>query len=258
MRLRSARSRDGPHGVHRALGKPAAARRPTARPTTAESNRSGIRRSAPIPAACHRRSTRADTIRRPMAVRARCASRAASPRYRSARAVVAARFAERREAVSTECRKKPSHVLSPRPAGADAVHAVVPVAAAEQRQAVRARRSMPLSIARMQCSKSVPPVGRHARLPVGLVHVWREQRRLEERHAARRERRRRRSCDIIGDDVGQPEQIVGAARPQPAAARLVPPVLDVAFDELAAGGPEQMCALARSGRASSSAMTSCS
>ena len=34
--------------------------------------------------------------------------------------------------------KKPSHVLSPRPFVADAVHAVVPVADADQRQAVRA------------------------------------------------------------------------------------------------------------------------
>ena len=59
----------------------------------------------------------------------------------------------------------------------------------------------PLSIARTQCSNSVPSSRGHARLAVGLVLVGRERRRLEERHAlvehagvagrARRTRRRR-------------------------------------------------------------------
>ena len=58
---------------------------------------------------------------------------------------------------------------------------------------------------------------------------------------ARRARRCRRSCATYSaDDERQPQQIVGAARAQAAAARLVPPVLHVAFDELPAGGAQQM------------------
>ena len=43
-----------------------------------------------------------------------------------------------------------------------------------------------------------------------------------------------------GDDVRQPEQIVGTAGAQPAAGRFVPPVLHVAFDELTARRAEQV------------------
>ena len=56
----------------------AAAPRRTAPPTTARSNRCGTRRSAPIRAACRRRSSRAGTTRRPTPVRAAPARRRAS------------------------------------------------------------------------------------------------------------------------------------------------------------------------------------
>ena len=58
-------------------------------------------------------------------------------------------------------------------------------------------------------------------------------------------------------DERQPQQIVRASRSQSLAAGLVPPVLDVAFAELTAGGAQDV--LAREVRARpSSAMTSCS
>src|SRR4029077_508211 len=44
----------------------------------------------------------------------------------------------------------------------------------------------------------------------------------------------------LGDHVGEPEEIVGAARAQTSAARLVPPVLNVAFHELAASGSKDV------------------
>jgi hypothetical protein len=46
--------------------------------------------------------------------------------------------------------------------------------------------------------------------------------------------------DVFGDHEGQPEEIVGAQRAQTAATRFVPPVLNVALDELTPGGAEQM------------------
>ena len=39
--------------------------------------------------------------------------------------------------------------------------------------------------------------------------------------------------DVVGDDVGEPSHIVGAARADAQAGFGVPPVLDVAFGELA-------------------------
>ena len=47
---------------------------------------------------------------------------------------------------------------------------------------------------------------------------------------------------VVRHRIGQPQQIVRAARSQAAAARLVPPVLHVAFDELPSRGAEQMLA----------------
>ena len=47
---------------------------------------------------------------------------------------------------------------------------------------------------------------------------------------------------VLGDHERQPQQIVGAAAAQAAAGRLVPPVLHVAFDELPAGGAQQVLA----------------
>ena len=121
----------------------------------------------------------------------------------------------------------------------DAVHAVVPVAAADERQAVGAGGEA-LVDRPDAVFEERPVLGGHARLAVRLVRVRRQQRRLEERRALVQHADVAGRADVLRDDVGQPQQIVGAARPQAAAARLVPPVLDVAFDELPAGGAEQM------------------
>ena len=51
---------------------------------------------------------------------------------------------------------------------------------------------------------------------------------------------------VLGGDMRQPEQVVGTAGAKPATGRLVPPVLDVAFDELSSRGSKQM--VAREGR----------
>jgi hypothetical protein len=64
--------------------------------------------------------------------------------------------------------------------------------------------------------------------------------RLEEGHPLVQDLVIPARADILGHDVRQPQQIVGAAGAEPAARRLVPPVLHVAFDELPAGGPQQV------------------
>ena len=51
-----------------------------------------------------------------------------------------------------------------------------------------------------------------------------------------------RDVDVAGDDVGQPEQVVGDPRAHAAPAGRVPPVLDVALDELPGRGAQQVLA----------------
>ena len=79
--------------------------------------------------------------RQPCAASCQRAARASSPRCSAIGA---------KRATSSH-RNQPSHTDSPRPFVADAVHAVVPVAGAHQRQAVRADARL-RSIARAQCS----------------------------------------------------------------------------------------------------------
>ena len=121
----------------------------------------------------------------------------------------------------------------------DAVHAVVPIAAADEREAVGAGGEALVDRPDAMLEER-PVLGGHARLAVRLLRVRREKRRLQKRHALVQHADVAGRADILRHHVGQPQQIVRAARTQAAAARLVPPVLDVAFDELPAGGPEQM------------------
>ena len=59
--------------------------------------------------------------------------------------------------------------------------------------------------------------------------------------------------DVLQRRVQQPEPVVGEARAHALAARLVPPVLDVAFDELPRGGVEEVLARDVAAAASTSA-----
>ena len=97
-------------------------------------------------------------------------------------------------------------------------------------------------MARRQCSKSGRVFGGDPGLAVGLLGVGREQRSLQERNRLVEHARVARRLDVVRHRVGQPQEVVGAARAGAAAARLVPPVLDVAFEELAPGRSQQVLA----------------
>ena len=71
---------------------------------------------------------------------------------------------------------------------------------------------MPVSIARTQCSKSVPSSADTRGRPYASCSSARERRRLQERHALVEHAGVAGRADVLGDDVRQPEQIVGAAR----------------------------------------------
>ena len=49
-----------------------------------------------------------------------------------------------------------------------------------------------------------------------------------------------RRLEVLGDGVGQPDRVIGDPGAHSPAGRGMPPVLHVAFHELAAGGPEEM------------------
>ena len=124
---------------HRLDGARRIGRRPRSRPRIGRWNRCGIPRWSPSPAACRRRSSRGDTTRRPSPRgRARARSASACAVQAAARAV-----SPRAAAIGTNARQggvqepaQPDALALARLA--DAVHAVVPVAGADQRQAVRA------------------------------------------------------------------------------------------------------------------------
>jgi len=81
---------------------------------------------------------------------------------------------------------------------------------------------------------------RYAGLTVRLVLIRREHRRVQKRHPLVEDPGVSGGAHVFGHHERQPQQIVGAARTQAASARLVPPVLHVALDELPPGGAQQM------------------
>ena len=156
-------------GVHRALGEALRARRPTAPPRTARSSRSGTRRSAPSRAACRRRSSRAGTTRRPRPARAVDARRARLVAVARRRARASPRASHSgansvEHACGGRSRARCSRRGPPRPTRfMPSFQSPLPISGRPCAPAVR-----PLSIARTQCSKSVPSSRGHARLAVGL------------------------------------------------------------------------------------------
>ena len=124
------------------------------------------------------------------------------------------------------------------------VHAVVPVAAAEERQAVlpAGARAVHRAAAMIEHRAGLGP---DLRLVVRLDRVRGERRSDEERHHFMQQRLVARLTHVFGDRERQPQQVVGTPRAQAPARGLVPPVLHVPFDELPAGGPQQVRACDR-------------
>ena len=233
MRARSGRR---PWRVRRSAAEP----RPRARPTTARSNRSCIRRSAPSRAPCRRRNSRGDTTRRPsqlelrgepprlgpVARRARGSSaRSHSGAKSSARCAGRTRARCSRRVPPVPTRFMPSFQSHEPKSGSPCAPAVVP-----------------RSIARTQCSNNVPSsadtLGQSVRLAVRRLRAAAPS----ERHALVEHAGIARRADVLGNDVRQPQQIVGAASTEAPAGRLVPPVLDVALHELPPRGAKDVLA----------------
>ena len=125
---------------------------------------------------------------------------------------------------------------------ADAVHAVVPIARAHERQPMPAHRKT-----------RDPARARNART------AWRGfseivgRKKLSVSPAAKTGPSRKGmdssstslswvASTILGDGIGQPSAVIGYSRAHPLARMRQPPMLNIAFDELSGGGPQKMLA----------------
>ena len=122
---------------------------------------------------------------------------------------------------------------------ADTIHPIVPVARTDQRQAVRAVLHRAIDGPDRMLEQRRLLVGDRWEV-VDFRLAGLERRRFEERHDFVQHRCIAGPPDIDGDGIREPQPIVGASRPCAAPARRMPPVLHVAFNELAGGGTKQV------------------
>src|SRR4029453_7424029 len=119
----------------------------------------------------------------------------------------------------------------PLTAGAHLVHPVVPITRTYQRQAVNSDRQAVIERARTMLEERAS-VGGGARLEVRPALSNLELRSFEEGDDLVEDGAITGDLEIAGDDVRQPEHVIGDARSDAAAAGRVPPVLDVALLEM--------------------------
>ena len=118
---------------------------------------------------------------------------------------------------------------------ADAVHAIVPVAGADQRQAMRAGGKTEVEAARAVLEKRCRFVGLVGQ-EVEIVLAGANSGAVDERHLLVEDRGVTGGLYIVRCDRGEPRPVIGDARAHTLAGRRKPPMLDVALDELPAGG----------------------
>ena len=229
------------HGAPRARG---IGRTAIAPPRIARGNRSALPCWRASRAASRRRRSRADTIRRPsMSVRQRATAPPARARHARRLPESFARHSRANESRTAQ-RNQASQTLSPRPSMPTrfipSFQSPVPISGRPCGPRFQAR-----SMARRQWSHSGAVGGR--RLEGTNIRSC-----SPSASAGLRERKRLvQNGRVAGDfhvmrgHVRQPQQIVGAAGAHAHAGVGVPPVLDVAFDELARGRSQDM--LARDG-----------
>ena len=124
---------------------------------------------------------------------------------------------------------------------ANAVHAVVPVAAAHEGQAVGAGGERAADGADAMLVERGGIAGDAGLVVEGFLAIS-EQAGFEEGDGFGEHAGIAGGGDVAGGGVGQPQEIVGDAGARAAAGGGKPPVLDVAFLELARGADEQMFA----------------
>ena len=179
-------------------------------------------------------ASRSSEARKPAACAVHFAARSVSP----------ARLSERNEGGQRRVQEPAEPDAFARALFADAVHAVVPVAGSHQRKPVAAERQAGVEGERAMLEQCRRPVGDDGREEaVGLAGLQRLA--FEERDRLVEDGEVGRDVDVMGDGEGQPRAIVGDAGAHALAGMRQPPMLNVAFDELAPRGAQQVLARQR-------------
>src|ERR1019366_168907 len=127
------------------------------------------------------------------------------------------------------------------PPGSDPVVAVVPVAAPDERQAVRAGGERAVDGPQAVIEQGAL-LCRYGRQPVRLgLSEW-NGKRLKERNPLVEDSGISGRFHVLGDRVREPEEVVRAVRADAAPARRGPPVLNVALHQLSRPFPQEMLA----------------
>ncbi len=124
---------------------------------------------------------------------------------------------------------------------ADAVHAVVPVAGADQRQPVKPDIEAGIEATGAVLEQRAGRIGRD-RGEEAVVFVGLQTLAFQERNHLVQHRRIGGCAHIVRDGVCQPRPIVRDARADALTRMRQPPMLDVALDELSRGRPQQVFA----------------
>ena len=192
---------------------------------------------SPSPRASRRRGRRAGTRRRP--TRAPRSSRAAirpAPATSPPPRASSARVAERGEAIHRRAQEPAEPDALAAPLRADAVHPVVPVAVAHQRETVRALGQRALERASAVLEERTPRRADASYCAYRSCSSGASGSPVEERHRLVEDRRVAGGAATYSAVTnGSQSHVVRAARPHAATGRWVPPVQDVAFLELMRG-----------------------
>ena len=216
--------------------------RPRKEPTNfARWNRSGTPHSQPIPAGCRRRNTPGDTTVHPSLGLRSCPAAAPLRSYISQRRRVPSppsKIDKLIEHIVKEKRQPDAFAFA---FLADQVHAVIPVATAHERQTMGAERQTVVHRPDAMLVECGNFIGNLRQVVVRLL-VGPQQPGTQKRHAFIQHSRVAGGAHIAAKCVGKPKIIIRKMRAHAAADRRVPPVLHVAFVELATGSAQQMLA----------------
>ena len=236
------------HGVHRHARARGIVRRRIAPPNSAQPNRSDIRHCHGNRAESRRRSMRGDTTRHPRRS-ARFVAVIAPPPFRNGpRTTGRYAFAPLWRILRARGKgRMPSHTLSPLAVPADEIHAVVPVTGSDQRQAMRAESETVQNRSYAVLIDIRAFVGL-ARQVVVRVVLRLDRAAFEKGRGFVENRRVAGGQNVAACRQWQPKVVVGTMRAHAAPGRRMPPVLDVAFDELTARTEHDLRAHERAAR----------
>src|SRR5688572_20554406 len=111
------------------------------------------------------------------------------------------------------------------------IHSIIPVAGADQRQAMAPQREASIDGARAVLEHGGAVRG-YFRLKIGLALAFREWLSFQKGHSLFEHVRITSRLDVVRDGIGQPEQVVRDFCTHAPAGGWVPPVLNISFQEL--------------------------